>query len=72
MTGHDIISAQTGQVFSDDHVDLLGFDVTDHTLEIRSVKIGAAPTVIDISVINRQSMFLHKIIQEGFLVVDAF
>ena len=51
MAGHDIVSAKTGQVFGDNHVDLLSFDICNHSLEIRAVKAGAAESVIDINIV---------------------
>ena len=52
MAGHDIVTTQSGQVFGDDHIDLLGFNVTDHALEVWAVKTGAAPTVINIGIVD--------------------
>ena len=72
MAGHNVVAPQPGEIFGDDHVDLLGFDVADHPLKIRAVKVSSRPTIIDVSVVDRQPMLLHKIIQEGFLIVDAF
>ena len=53
VTGHDVVAAQTGQVFGDDHVDLLGLNVRNHPLECRTVKICAAETVINIDIVDR-------------------
>ena len=72
MASHDIVAPQTGQVFGNDHVDLLGFDITNHPLEVRSVKASTAPAVIDIGVIDGQTVLFYKIIQEGFLIGYAF
>ena len=52
MAGHNIVTPQTGKVFGNDHVDLLGFNVSNHALEVRAVKTSTAPTVIDIGIID--------------------
>ena len=64
VPGHDVVTAQTGQVFGDDHVDLFCFNICDHPLECRTVKSCSAVTVVNIGVIDRQPMLLHKFIQE--------
>ena len=52
MASHDIVTPQTGKVFGNDHVHLLGFDVANHALEVWAVKTGATPTVIDIGIVD--------------------
>ena len=71
VAGHDVITAQTGKVFGDDHIDLFSFNVTNHSLETGTVKTGAAPSVIYISVEDGQSVLLHKLPQQRFLVLDT-
>ena len=46
VAGENVVAAQTAQILGDDHVDLLGLDVSDQPLKIRAVKIGAAPAII--------------------------
>ena len=72
MAGENVVAAQTAQVLGNDHVDLLGLDVGDQPLKIRSVKIGAAPAVIHIGVKDAQAVLLDEFLQHGSLVVDAF
>lgn len=62
VAGHDVVSAQTGQVFGDNHVDLLGLNIADHSLKIRTVKVGSAPAIVNVGVIELQTMFLHEFI----------
>ena len=72
VAGENVVAAQTAQILGDDHVDLLGLDVGDQPLKIRSVKIGAAPAVIHIGVKDAQAVLLDEFLQHGSLVVDAF
>ena len=62
MPSHNVIAAQAGQVLGDDHVDLLGFDIADHPLKVRSVKIGPAPAVINIGVVDGKPVLLDKLV----------
>ena len=71
MAGHDVVTSQTGQVLGDDHIDLFVLNVADHALKAWPVKIGAAPAVIDVSVIDGQVMLRHKFVQQRFLVGDT-
>ena len=68
MAGHDVVAAQSGQVFGDDHIDLFGFDVADHPLKVRAVKVGTAVPVIHIGVIDLQAVLSHELIQQGLLI----
>ena len=68
MAGHDVVAAQTAQVFGNDHIDLLGLDVADHPLKIRAVKAGTAVPVIHIGVIDLQAVLSHELIQQGLLI----
>ena len=72
VAGEDVVAAQSAQILGDDHVDLPGLNVGDHALEIRTVEICTAPTVVDIGVENGQAVLLDKFIEQGLLVVDAF
>ena len=65
---HDVIPSKTGQVFGDDHIDLAGFDVLDHSLKVRTVEAGPAETIINIGIENGQPVLLNKFIQQGLLV----
>ena len=71
VAGHDVVTAQTAQILGNDHVDFLGFNVPDHPLKIRAVKICSAPAVIHIGVIDRKPVLLYKLLQKGFLICDA-
>ena len=71
VTCHDVVTAQSGQVLGDDHIDLFGFNVRNHPLERRTVKCGTAVTVINIGVVDGQPMLFHKFIQKGILVGNA-
>ena len=46
------ISAEPGQILHDHTVDMACVDILHHPLEARAVKIGAAPAVIDVGVID--------------------
>ena len=72
VAGHNVVTAQTAQVLGNDHVDLPGFNVADHPLKIRAIKICAAVTIINIDIINRQAIVLYKFVQQRFLVGHAF
>ena len=52
VTGHDVVTSQTAQVLGNDHVDLLGLNIADHSLKIRTVKVGSAPAIVNVGVIN--------------------
>ena len=52
VTGHDVVTSQTAQVLGNDHVDLFGLNIADHSLKIRAVKVGAAPAIVNVGVIN--------------------
>ena len=52
VAGHDVVTAQSAQVLGNDHVDLLGLDIADHSLKIRAVKVGTAPAIVNVGVIN--------------------
>ena len=71
VAGQDVVPAQPGEVLGNDHVDLLFFDIRNHPLEGRAVKTGAAPAVVYIGVMDAQPVLLHKLPQQGFLVLDA-
>ena len=71
VAGQDVVAAQTGEILSDDHVDLFSLDVRGHPLEGRPVEAGSAPAVVYIGVIDAQLVLLHKLPQQGFLVLDA-
>ena len=71
VAGHDVITAQTGKIFGDDHIDLFCFNIANHPLEAGTIKAGAAPSVIYISVEDGQSVLLNKLPQQRFLVLDT-
>ena len=71
VAGQDVVPAQPGEVLGDDHVDLLGLNIRDHPLEGRPVEAGSAPAIVYIGVIDAQPVLLHKLPQQGFLVLDA-
>ena len=71
MAGHDVITAQTGKVFGDDHIDLFCFNVANHPLKTGPVKAGAAPAVVYVGIVDVQPVLLHKLPQQRFLVLDA-
>ena len=62
VTGHDVVTSQTAQVLGNDHVDLLGLNIADHSLKGRTVKVGSAPAIVNVGVIELQTMFLHEFI----------
>ena len=62
VAGHDVVTPQTAQVLGNDHVDLPGLNIADHSLKIRAVKVGTAPAIVNVGVINLQTVFLHKFI----------
>ena len=62
VSGHDVVTSQTAQVLGNDHVDLLGFNIADHSLEIWAVKVGTAPAIVNVGIIELQTMFLHEFI----------
>lgn len=52
VSGHDVVTPQTGEVFGDNHIDLLGLNIADHSLKIRAVKVCTAPAIVNVGVIN--------------------
>lgn len=71
VAGHDVVAAETGEVFGDDHVDPLRLYVGYHALKIRPVEIGAAPAVVYVGVVDIEPLLPHEFPQQGFLVRDA-
>ena len=71
VAGHDVVTAQTGEIFGNDHIDLLCLNIGNHPLKIRTVKVGAAPAVVHIGIVDAQPVLLHKLPQQGLLVLDA-
>ena len=45
-----MLTAKTGKVFCDNAVDLSGLHIVHHALEVRTLEIGPAPSVVDILV----------------------
>ena len=43
-----MLAAKTRKVFRDNAVDLSGLHIVHHALEVRTLEIGSAPSVIDI------------------------
>ena len=54
---HNVISAKTGEVFCNYTVDFSGFNICNHALKIRSVKVCSRPPVIYVLVNNVQMVF---------------
>ena len=71
VAGHDVIAAQTGKVLGDDHVDLARLDVPQHPLKTGSVEAGAAPAIIDVGIIDVQTMLADEGMEQGLLVGHA-
>ena len=65
----NVVASQAGKVFGDDHIDLLCFDVPDHPLEIRAVKVCAAPAVVYIFVKYNIAVF-RRIAPKHFALRD--
>lgn len=43
-----MLTAKTGKVFRDNAIDLSDLHIIHHALEVRTLKIGSAPSVIDV------------------------
>ena len=71
VAGKDIVTSQTTQVFSNDHVYLSSLYVGDHALEIRTVEICSGPTIVNIGVVDAKTVLLNELIEQRLLVVDA-
>ena len=65
----NVVASQAGKVFGDDQIDLFGFDVPDHPLEIRAVKIRAAPAVVYIFAKYSIAVF-RRIASKHFALCD--
>jgi len=63
MAGHNVVAAQSGEVFGDDHIDLLGLNVRHHALEGRTVEACSAPAIVDVGVVDLQTVFACELIQ---------
>ena len=62
-----VLSPEPGEVFHDDYVDLVQLNIVDHSLEIRAVEVGTAPSVITVTVTNFNTVFLAVLGEQGFL-----
>ena len=71
VAGLKILTTETGQVFDYDHSDLAFFDVGFHALEVRSVEVCTAVTVIGIERYVGKSVFPGVFGQNILLISDT-
>ena len=64
VAGHDVVSAQTGQILCDDHVDVSAFDIGNQPLEAGTVKIQAGIAVVHIEIVDRKAVGFAIILQD--------
>lgn len=65
-----IFSAESGEVFDDDHIDFSSFNVRHHLFELGSFEVCSAPSIITINTCNGDSVFCTVLFQQCFLRVD--
>ena len=61
LTNTNIVTAQAGNVFCDNTIDLSGLGVPYHALKIRTVKIGPAPTIVNVLAYNLKTLRFCKL-----------
>jgi hypothetical protein len=66
-----VLSAKTGQVIYDDHIDFSCFNVCQHALKIRAVEVQTRPAVIPITIANGDMIFLAISGKYRFLGLDT-
>ena len=50
VSSENVVTAQPGEILGDDHVDLPGLNISDHSLKIRAVEVCPAPSIIHIGI----------------------
>ena len=71
LSGHNVVTAQVGKVFGQHNADIAFFNVLDHPLEIRTLKIRSSKTVVYIDIINLPPSFFAVRHEHIALVPDA-
>ena len=68
---HHVFTAKTTQILGDNAVDFAGFHILHHLLKSRTLKVGAAPSIIHILGKNLQAMFDGILSKNGTLCFNA-
>ena len=68
LTDLNVVSAETGEVFADDKVDLAVLGIVKHSLHTRSVETCSADAVIDVLIIDRPALFTNVVCENSSLV----
>ena len=66
-----MLTTKPGQVLGDDTIYFAAVHIVHHALKIRTIKIGAAPAIVYILVIDGKTLLLHKLIDNGALGLNA-
>ena len=66
-----VFSAEAGQVFHNDRVYFSAFDVLQHPLELRALKVCTTPAVITVVVRDADMLFFAVLCQQRALRLDA-
>ena len=64
---HHMLAAKTGKVFRDNAIDLSGLHIVHHALEVRTLEIGSAPSVIDVFIDHMEIVFACKLSEDRSL-----
>ena len=67
----NVISAETGEVFDDDGVDLALFGIVQKPFDSGAVEVGTRPSVVDILVHDGAAVFLGILFEDDALIFDG-
>ena len=71
VAGFRHVTAQPGQIFGDDHVDLAGFQMLQHSAEARALEVAAGITVIGKLLYQNDAVLFAVFPHNGTLVGNA-